>query len=332
MELILQWIIIIQKNNFLKKLITKKFNEYNSLEPSVVTVGTFDGIHLGHQDIIKKLEEVSKSKKLKSIVLSFSPHPKIVLQNNSDIMLLNSIDEKVDVLNKYNVDYFLIKEFTIDFSRLTALEFVRDILINKLNAKHIIVGYDHHFGRNRDANIIQLQEYGDLYEFDVTEISPIKLNGVSISSTKIRDLILNGNIELANKYLNNYYMITGIVVKGMGRGKHLGFATANINIIDNNKLIPKNGVYIVASKIDSKIYYGMMNIGDNPTFEDKNKSIEIHFFDLDYNIYDKKITINILNRIRDEKKFKSPELLIEQLKIDKDYCLKYIDKNTIEVG
>ena len=159
-------------------MITKQFKEYNSVEPSVVTVGTFDGIHLGHQDIINKLQEISKIKKLKSIVLSFFPHPKIVLQNNSDIMLINSLDEKIDILKKHNIDYFVIKDFDIAFSRLTAIEFVRDILVNTLNAKHIIVGYDHHFGRNRDASIIQLKEFGDLYEFDVTELSPRKLNDV----------------------------------------------------------------------------------------------------------------------------------------------------------
>lgn len=312
-------------------MITKNFEEYNSTEPAVITVGTFDGIHAGHKEIINELCVISDNKKLKSIVLSFSPHPRIVLQNSSDIMLISSMDEKVDLLKKYNVDYFLIKEFTIGFSRLTALEFVRDILVNKLNAKHIVVGYDHHFGRNRDASIDQLKEFGKLYNFEITEVKPKKVNNNSVSSTKIRNLLLEGNLDLANKYLDDCFTITGLVVKGMGRGKKLGFPTANIKVNDRYKLIPCNGVYVIKSMIESKIYFGMMNIGENPTFEDKNKSIEIHFFDLDYNIYDKKIKINILNRIRDEKKFKSPELLIEQLKIDKDYTLKYINENKIEL-
>ena len=307
-------------------MITQNLKEYNSTKPSVITVGTFDGIHIGHREIINELCFISKKKELKSIILSFFPHPKIVLQNSSDIMLINSMDEKVDILNKYNVDCFLIKEFTIEFSRLTALEFVRDILVNKLNVKHIIVGYDHHFGRNRDASIIQLKEFGKLYNFEITEIRPKKVNNDSVSSTKIRNLLLDGNLELANKYLDSYFSLTGLVIKGMGRGKNLGFPTANIKINDEYKLIPRNGVYIVKSLINSKIYFGMMNIGENPTFDDKNKSIEIHFFELDYNIYDKKIQINILNRIRNEKKFKSPELLMDQLKIDRDYSLKYIDK------
>ena len=312
-------------------MITQNLKEYNSTKPSVITVGTFDGIHIGHKEIINELCLISKKKKLKSIILSFSPHPKIVLKNSSDIMLINSMDEKVDILNKYNLDYFLIKEFTIEFSRLTALEFVRDILVNKLNVKHIIVGYDHHFGRNRDASIIQLKEFGELYNFEITEIKPKKVNNNSVSSTKIRNLFLDGNLELANKYLDSYFSLTGLVIKGMGRGKNLGFPTANIKINDEYKLIPRNGVYIVKSLIDSIIYFGMMNIGENPTFDDKNKSIEIHFFELDYNIYDKKIKINILNRIRNEKKFKSPEFLMEQLKIDRDYSLKYIDENKIEI-
>ena len=312
-------------------MITQNLKEYNSTKPSVITVGTFDGIHIGHKEIINELCLISKKKKLKSIILSFSPHPKIVLKNSSDIMLINSMDEKVDILNKYNLDYFLIKDFTIEFSRLTALEFVRDILVNKLNVKHIIVGYDHHFGRNRDASIIQLKEFGELYNFEITEIKPKKVNNNSVSSTKIRNLLLDGNLELANKYLDSYFSLTGLVIKGMGRGKNLGFPTANIKINDEYKLIPRNGVYIVKSLIDSIIYFGMMNIGENPTFDDKNKSIEIHFFELDYNIYDKKIKINILNRIRNEKKFKSPEFLMEQLKIDRDYSLKYIDENKIEI-
>ncbi len=312
-------------------MITQNLKEYNSTKPSVITVGTFDGIHIGHKEIINELCLISKKKKLKSIILSFSPHPKIVLKNSSDIMLINSMDEKVDILNKYNLDYFLIKEFTIEFSRLTALEFVRDILVNKLNVKHIIVGYDHHFGRNRDASIIQLKEFGELYNFEITEIKPKKVNNNCVSSTKIRNLLLDGNLELANKYLDSYFSLTGLVIKGMGRGKNLGFPTANIKINDEYKLIPRNGVYIVKSLIDSIIYFGMMNIGENPTFDDKNKSIEIHFFELDYNIYDKKIKINILNRIRNEKKFKSPEFLMEQLKIDRDYSLKYIDENKIEI-
>jgi len=312
-------------------LITKSFKEYNSIEGSVVTIGTFDGIHLGHQDIIHKLQEISNKKKLKSIVLSFSPHPKIVLQNNTDIKLINTLDEKVEILKKYNIDYFIIKEFTKEFSRLTALEFVRDILVNTLNAKHLIVGYDHHFGRNRGANIIQLREFGEIYDFEVTEISPRKINDISISSTKIRALLKEGKIDYANKYLDEYFVLTGMVVKGMGRGKLLGFPTANIKIKDEHKLIPNNGVYIVASCIDSKIYYGMMNIGKNPTFIDKNQSIEIHFFDLDYDIYDKNITIKLIKRIRDEKKFNSLELLRDQLELDRDFSLKYLEENEIEI-
>ena len=312
-------------------MITKSFKEYNSIEGSVVTVGTFDGIHLGHQDIIYKLQEISNKKKLKSIVLSFFPHPKIVLQNSKDIKLINTIEEKVDILKKYNIDYFIVKKFTKEFSRLTALEFVRDILVNTLNAKHLIVGYDHHFGRNRNANIIQLREFGDIYDFEITEIPPRKINNISISSTKIRDLLKEGNIDSANKYLDEYFVLTGMVIKGKGRGKLLGFPTANIKIKDEYKLIPNNAVYIVSSYIDSKIYYGMMNIGKNPTFPDKKKSIEVHFFDLDYNIYNKNISIKLIKRIRDEKKFNSPELLREQLELDRDFTSKYLEENEIEI-
>ena len=225
----------------------------------------------------------------------------------------------------------MIHEFTKKFSRIKPVNFVRDILVEQLNVHTLVIGYDHHFGRNRVANIIQLREFGEIYDFEVTEISPRKINDISISSTKIRALLKEGKIDCANKYLDEYFVLTGMVVKGMGRGKLLGFPTANIKIKDEHKLIPNKGVYIVASCIDSKIYYGMMNIGKNPTFIDKNQSIEIHFFDLDYDIYNKNITIKLIKRIRDEKKFNSPELLRDQLELDRDFSLKHLEENEIEI-
>jgi len=227
------------------------------------------------------------------------------------------------------IDQVVIKKFTKKFSRLTALEFVKEVLVNKLHIRHIIIGYDHHFGRNRTANIDDLKEYGGIYGFKVTEISAKDVNEVTISSTKIRKALTDGNIEIANTYLGYPFMLTGTVIEGRGIGKEMEFPTANIYIKENYKLIPKNGSYIVRSTIDDSIVFGMMNIGINPTVGGKNKSIEIHFFDFNQNIYGKKIKIELLKRLRDEFKFESVEALKDQLQQDKSMSLDFIINNYV---
>ena len=305
-------------------MIRENLQDYNSTKPSVVTIGTFDGVHIGHTKIINQLTTISLKNNLTSILLSFFPHPKMVLQNDNELKLINTIQEKEGLLNSLNLDYLIIKEFTKEFSRLSALEFVRDILVNKLNAKHIIIGYDHHFGRNRTANIEQLKEFGELYDFKVTEILAQDIDDIAISSTKIRKALINGEIKLANKFLGYNFFFSGDVVHGNNIGKTISFPTANIKVDQPYKLIPKNGVYIVKTIIDNQTTFGMMNIGYNPTFNGKQKSIEIHFLNFTKNIYHKNLTIEMIMRIRNEIKFNSVEDLKKQLEQDKLSTLNYI--------
>ena len=310
-------------------MIRKDLKDYNLNSPSIITIGTFDGVHIGHKKIIDQLTSISSKEQLTSILLSFFPHPKMVLQNDRELKLINTIAEKEELLNNLDLDYLVIKEFTKDFSRLSALEFVRDILVNKLNAKHIIIGYDHHFGRNRTANIEQLKEFGLLYDFKVTEILAQDINDIAISSTKIRQALINGEIQLANKFLGYDYFFNGNVVHGNSIGKTISFPTANIEVDEPYKLVPKNGVYIVKTIINEKLIFGMMNIGVNPTFDGTKQSIEIHFLNFNKNIYNKKLTIYMISRTRDEKKFNSVEDLKKQLELDKVSTLSYIESLNI---
>ena len=307
--------------------------KYDKEHPTVITIGTFDGVHIGHRKILKKLIKNARSKHLKSTVLTFFPHPRMVLQKDNDIKLLNTIDEKVKILDELGLDYLIILPFTKEFSRLSATEFVRDILVNSLKTKKIIIGYDHRFGRNRDANIKDLNAFGNALDFEVEEIPAQEIDDVSVSSTKIRKALEEGQMEIANKYLGYPYMLTGTVIKGKGLGRQLYFPTANLHIAESYKLIPKNGVYVVQSKIHGTIVFGMMNIGYNPTVsgsEDlpasRQKSIEIHFFDFDQDLYDQELQIDVLARIRDEQKFESVDALKNQLTKDKETSLAILNQ------
>ena len=292
--------------------------DYKQIRSSVITIGTFDGVHVGHQQIIHRLVDTARKNDLQALVLTFFPHPRMVIQNDTNIKLINTIDEKAKQLEQLGVDHLVVKEFTKSFSRLTALEYVRDILVNKLKVKHIIVGYDHHFGRNRTANINELKEFGAFYDFEVTEIEPQEVDDVAVSSTKIRSAILEGNITTANKFLGYNFMLTGNVIKGKGLGKTLDFPTANIQIEAPYKLIPKHGVYVVKSQIKELEVFGMMNIGKNPTFSEGNQTkIEVHFFDFSANLYGAVLKIELLDHLRSEIKFPNIEALKLQLEKDK---------------
>ena len=296
----------------------------NNSNHTVLTIGTFDGVHIGHQKIIKRLVEVSKIKNLTPSLLTFFPHPRMVLQKDADIKLINTIDEKKDILKQFGVSNLVIKEFTKEFSRLAAEDFVKNMLVKNLKAKHIIIGYDHHFGRNRNANIDDLKQFGKDFNFEVEEISKQDINDVAVSSTKIRAALQEGDIKTANTYLGYNFMLTGKVIDGKKLGKTINYPTANLHIEETYKLIPKHGVYVVKSTIDNKEVFGMMNIGYNPTVNGKHQTIETHFFDFNKNLYGKNLKIELLQRLRDEQKFSSVEELQSQLHIDKKNALEFI--------
>jgi len=297
---------------------------------TIVTLGTFDGVHIGHKKIIERLIHNSEESNCETLLLTFFPHPRMVLQDQSEIKLLNTIDEKSLLLEKTGLNNLVIHPFDKAFSRLTAEEFVKNILVDVFNIKKIIIGHDHRFGRNRTANIDDLIVFGQLYDFEVEQISQQEVNEVAVSSTKIRNAILEGNIELANKYLGYDYFFTGKVVKGKQLGRTIGYPTANISIEENYKLIPAQGVYVVSSIIDGKTVFGMMNIGTNPTVGGTVQTIEINYFDLDKDLYDLKIAVSILSRIREEKKFESLEKLKQQLLQDKKSSLDFINNGKDE--
>jgi len=300
-------------------------NDFKS--DSIVTIGTFDGVHLGHKKIIESLIDKARINNLKSVVLTFFPHPRMVLQKDADIKLINTLEEKSQILEGLGLDYLVIEKFTEQFSRITAVEFVRDILVHKLNAKQVIIGYNHRFGRNRAANINDLNEFGETFGFKVHQISAQDIDEVAISSTKIRLALNEGHIEKANAYLGYKFMLTGVVTKGKGLGRTIDFPTANLHIEETYKLIPKGGVYTITSNRQGKVLYGMMNIGTNPTVDGKTQSIEINFFDFDEDIYGEKIQVEMLVRLRDEQKFESIEALKQQLLKDKASALKFLRQN-----
>jgi riboflavin kinase/FMN adenylyltransferase len=251
----------------------------------------------------------------------------MVLQKDSSLELINTIDERSELLEKTGLDYLIIHPFSKEFSRLSALSFVRDVLVNQLNTSKLIIGYDHHFGKNREGNIEQLSEYSELYNFSVEEIPAQDIDEVSISSTKIRKALANGHLKTANNYLGYNFMLTGIVVNGKQLGGKIGFPTANIDIKETYKLIPKTGVYVVKSEINKKVIFGMMNIGNRPTINGKHQTIEVHFFDFNQNVYHQKITIQTLYFLREEQKFDSVKILIHQLKKDEKIARTYIKNN-----
>ena len=298
---------------------------YSSEKESILTIGTFDGVHIGHNKILKRLIQDSKKNNLSSLVMTFFPHPRMILNKSHEIKMIDTIDEKINLLEKTGLDNLIIHPFDNNFSKIRAKEFVEEILVKKLKIKEIIIGYDHKFGKDREASVEDLKKFGKDYMFTVKEIPAQEIDSIAISSTKIRNAILNGEIEKCNKFLGRNFILTGKVVYGDGLGKKIDFPTANIEIKETYKIIPKNGVYLVKTKINSNTYFGMMNIGIRPTVGGTNKSLEIHFFNFKDNIYGKNVSIEIIKKIRDEEKFSSIDQLKIQLKKDEQFCLKLIN-------
>ena len=303
--------------------IYKGLDSFKKIKNAIVTTGTFDGVHKGHLDIIKAL--CKKHDEQESVLITFFPHPRQVLFPDQKIKFINTFDEKIELFSNYEIDHLIIQEFNLNFSRISSIEYIRDILKNKIGLKKLIIGHDHHFGRNREASLFHIEEYAKLYDFEFKSIPPLKLNGLVVSSTKIRNALCAGDIDLANNLLGYKFFFQGKINQGKGIGRTIGFPTANIEVENKNKIIPGNGVYAVFLELEGNKHKGMLNIGFNPTFEGKKLSIELNIFNFESNIYNKKITVFFKNKIRNEKKFNSIEELKNQLSKDKISAANYLN-------
>ncbi len=295
------------------------FDSILEIKNPVLTIGTFDGVHIGHQKIIERLNEEAAKIDGESVLFTFYPHPRMVLFPDSHgLKLIQTQAEKIDKLRKCGLQNVIVFPFTKEFSRLTAIEFVRDYLVNRLNVKKLVIGYDHQFGKNREGSLEFLKEIADTYEYEVIEIPAQDIDEVNVSSTKIRNALLAGDIETANNFLGEHFELSGTVVKGNQIGSQMGFPTANIQIDSELKLIPGNGVYAVSVRLeDGSLLNGMLNIGTRPTVSASDElRIEVHLLDTTMNLYDQKLTVRFLKRVRDEKRFEDKESLINQLKND----------------
>jgi riboflavin kinase/FMN adenylyltransferase len=310
--------------NFVKsKTILKVFKDFNSIKEipnPVLTIGTFDGVHIGHQKIIDQLNEEAAKIGGESVLFTFFPHPRMILFPESHgLKLIQTQKEKLEKLERMGLQNIIVFPFTFEFSRLSALEFVRDILVNQLQVKKLVIGYDHQFGKNREGTIDFLKDISETYKFTVVEIPPQLINNVNVSSTKIREAIVNGDVELANGFLGEPFQLSGEVVRGNALGRTIGYPTANIKVDSELKLIPGNGVYAVKVKVKEQWLNGMLNIGVRPTLTQTNAiTIEVNIFDFAEDIYGEYLTVQFLSKWRDEKKFDGITELKEQLKKDEE--------------
>ena len=297
---------------------------FTTQQPTVLTIGTFDGVHLGHQKIVERVVTTAHQEGLLATVFTFFPHPRMVVQHDKGLKLIHTLEEKKQLLQQLGVDLLVVQPFNEAFAQLSAEEFVSTILVQRLNVKKVIIGYDHRFGRNRTANIDDMRLFGEKYGFAVEEISVQEVDEVSVSSTKIREALNKGDVTTAEHYLGTPYSLTGRVVHGLKLGRTLGYPTANIQVTEDYKLIPKDGVYAVYSYIGAQKVYGMMSIGKNPTIEGKGASIEVYFFDFNGDLYDQKLTIEFVQYLREEQKFATIDLLKKQLQDDETAARKAI--------
>ena len=301
-------------------------NKFPSNVKTIVTLRTFDGVHKGHIAIINRINDIAKKNNLESVLLTFYPHPRHVLYpNDQNLKLINTIEEKIDSLKLTGLDNLIIHKFDKNFSRLKSVNFIRDILVEKLNMNYMIVGFDHQFGKNREGSFEDLIQFSNLYDFKIEKIEAQLVEGVAISSTKIRKAIQAGEIVKANSYLSSIYSITATVIKGNNIGNSIGFPTANLDVSNKWKIIPKNGVYFVSVLMQNRKYFGMLNLGSRPTIADSTFVIEVHLFDFNKQIYNDIVKVNFLKRIREEKKFLDLSKLKLQLKKDEIECRSMID-------
>ncbi len=307
-------------------LIVQNTKDFRIETPTIITIGTFDGVHLGHQKILTRLKELKEKLGLKTVVLTFEPHPrKILFPEQKDLKLITLIDEKLELLNKYGVDIAVVYPFDKTFSQIEVKHYLEVILVDHLNAKHIVIGYDHKFGKDRKGDINTLKEHASTYHYTLEEISKQDIERIAVSSTNIRKAIEEGDIEKANEFLGHFFFLKAKVVKGKQLGRTIGFPTANLQTENADKLIPKIGVYFVEVIVEGEPHYGMLNIGINPTTDlDTKIKIEVNIFDFEKDIYNKSVTLKFIKKLRDEKKFNTLNELIAQLNKDKEICLAII--------
>jgi riboflavin kinase/FMN adenylyltransferase len=313
-------------------LVYNSIADFKTLPNAIVTIGTFDGVHIGHQKIISRLNDIAAKTGGQSVVLTFYPHPRIVLHpDDHGLLLLNTLEEKKQLMEKYGVEHLIVHPFSKQFSRTSVTEYVRDILVNKIGTKKLVIGYDHHFGRNREGSLKDLQELEEVYGYSVEEIPEEDIHEVAVSSTKIRNSLLEGNISAAREFLGHDYTLSGTVVEGKKMGRALGFPTANIEMPEKYKLVPTKGIYAVTVTLSNEAeHMGMLSIGTRPTFDDGEVSIEAHILDFDKNIYGQEITVAFKDRLRDELKFDSAQTLIAQMQKDRENTLKLLAGKTVK--
>lgn len=307
------------------------FKNLEKDENTFLTLGTFDGIHVGHKKIIDTLRKKAEQNNGRSLVVTFDPHPRSVLSNN-EIKILTTLREKKEILSQLGIQNFLIINFTKEFSQISADEFMKNYLVEKVGMKEIFIGYDHHFGKGRAGNKEVLESMGKNLGFEVTEIEPVKINDETVSSTSIRNSLEQGLISKANSFLGRNYSFSGNVVEGDKRGRTLGFPTANIKLENSSKLLPSNGVYVVEFFVKGEKHYGLLSVGKRPTFYSDGEIIpEVYIYEFDDNIYGEFATVNILERLRGEEKFSSSEELVEQMKKDRaggsEFLSNYFNEN-----
>lgn len=301
--------------------------EHFNADKPVITIGTFDGVHLGHRQVISRLKDIADSVNGESVIFTFYPHPRLIVSpEENTLRLLTTRDEKIDLFREIGIDHLVIFPFTTEFSKLSYEDFVRTILVGKMHISHLVVGYDHKLGRNREGNYTVLKELSKELNFTIEQLDVLLMEDVNISSTKIRQSLETGNVARANRYLGYDYTLTGKVIAGNQLGRKLGFPTANIETLDEHKLIPHDGVYAVRVKIDNSDYEGMLNIGTRPTISHNadHRSIEVHIFDFNQDIYMHELTLYFVGKIRDEHKFESLDALQDQLKKDKESALEIL--------
>ena len=297
--------------------VVTNLDSFTKPKNAIVTQGTFDGVHVGHKQILANIVQLAKEQNGQSIIVTFHPHPRQVLfKDENNIKLLTTLEEKIDLFTEIGLDYLIILPFNEILSKMSAANFVRDILVEKIGVKTMVVDHDHRFGKNREGSFDDLKEYAEIYSFEIIEIAAHDINQAVVSSTKIRTSLVNGDIATATLFLNRYYSITGKVIDGKKLGKTIGYPTANIEVVNNDKLIPANGIYAVKIKHFDINYDGMLSIGNNPTIANAKWSIEVNIFDFDKTIYGDELTIYFIARMRDEVKFGDLNDLKMQLKAD----------------